>query len=105
MTAHRPVDVGHDLAVVGAGIVGLAVALAAVRRGLRVVVLERGSRPQGASVRNFGLVTVTGQDPTLVWPRARRSRTIWADIAPEAGITIVQRGLWLAARRPESGRR
>jgi FAD dependent oxidoreductase TIGR03364 len=91
-----------DLAVVGAGILGLSCALAAARRGLKVVVIERGARAGGASVRNFGLVTVTGQDRDTVWQRARRSREVWQEVAKEAGIAVVQRALWLAARRPES---
>ena len=44
-----------DLAVVGAGIVGLATALAGARRGLRTVVVDRDPRASGASVRNFGM--------------------------------------------------
>jgi FAD dependent oxidoreductase TIGR03364 len=91
-----------DLAVVGAGILGLSCALAAARRGLKVVVIERNVRARGASVRNFGLVTVTGQDRDTVWHRARRSREVWQEVAKEAGIPIVHQGLWLAARRPES---
>jgi FAD dependent oxidoreductase TIGR03364 len=91
-----------DLAVIGAGIVGLSCALAAARRKLRVIVIERSERARGASVRNFGLITVTGQDRNGVWPRARRSRDVWQEVAPQAGIPIVNRGLWLAARRPES---
>lgn len=91
-----------DLAVVGAGIVGLSCALAAARRGLKVIVIERNSRARGASVRNFGLVTVTGQDRDTVWHRARRSREVWREVAAKAGIPIVQQGLWVAAQRPES---
>ena len=91
-----------DLAVVGAGILGLSCALAAVRRGLKVVVIERNVRARGASVRNFGLVTITGQDRDTVWRRARRSREVWQEVAKEAGIPIVHQGLWVAARRPES---
>lgn len=49
-----------DLAVVGAGIVGLAHALAATRAGLSVVVIDREARANGASIRNFGFVAVTG---------------------------------------------
>ena len=36
-----------DLAVVGAGIVGLATALAGARRGLKVVVVDRDARAEG----------------------------------------------------------
>jgi FAD dependent oxidoreductase TIGR03364 len=91
-----------DLAVVGAGIVGLSCALAAARRKLRVIVIERNVRAGGASVRNFGLVTVTGQERDGVWYRARRSREVWREVAAQAGIPIVNQGLWVAARRPES---
>jgi glycine/D-amino acid oxidase-like deaminating enzyme len=44
-----------DLAVVGAGIVGVSCALAAARRNFKVIVIERNVRARGASVRNFGL--------------------------------------------------
>jgi len=91
-----------DLAVVGAGILGLSCALAAVRRGRSVVVIERSPRALGASIRNFGFVTVTGQDAIGVWHRARRSREIWQELAQQAGITIHPRGLWLAAQRSEA---
>jgi FAD dependent oxidoreductase TIGR03364 len=91
-----------DLAVVGAGIIGLATALAAVRRGLRVVVVDRDAQANGASVRNFGFVTVTGQERGAMWSRARRTREVWLEVAAAAGVPIVQRGLWMTARRPES---
>ena len=92
-----------DLSVVGAGIVGLAHALAAARRGLKVIVVERDHRCVGASIRNFGFITVTGQPAGKTWQRARASRDIWAEVAPQAGIAIEHRGLWLLARRPLAG--
>ena len=92
----------YDLAVVGGGIVGMACALAAARRGRRVVVIDRDTQANGASVRNFGFVTVTGQARGEMWERARRSRDIWADIAPQAGIPIQHHGLVMAVRRPEA---
>ena len=93
---------GYDVAIVGAGIVGLAHAYFAARRGKRVVVIERDARANGASIRNFGFITVTGQQAGDCWGMARRSRDIWAEIAPEAGIGILHRGLIATARRSEA---
>ena len=92
----------YDLAVVGAGICGLAHALAAARRGKRVVVIDRDAQANGASVRNFGFITVTGQQEGECWRRAMRSRDVWAEVAPLAGIAILQQGLLTVARRPEA---
>lgn len=95
-------DVSYDLVVVGAGIVGLAHAFEGARRGLRVAVVERHTQCVGASVRNFGFVTVTGQGAGDTWRRAMASRAIWAEVAPQAGIRLEHRGLWLLAREPEA---
>jgi FAD dependent oxidoreductase TIGR03364 len=91
----------YDLAIVGAGIVGLAHALAAVRRGLRVVVIDRDARAVGASIRNFGFVTISGQSAGPTWRRARRSRDVWAEVAPQAGIPVLHRGTALLAHSDE----
>ena len=91
-----------DCAIVGAGIVGLAHALAARRAGLRVVVLEREARAVGASIRNFGFITVTGQGAGDTWRRARRAREIWGEVAPQAGIAALHHGLYLTAFRPKA---
>lgn len=91
-----------DLLVVGAGIVGLAHAWAAASRGWSVTVLEKNDRCCGASIRNFGFVTVTGQRSGKTWGRAKRSREIWAEIAPQAKIPICQTGLWVLGRREET---
>ena len=93
---------GFDVAVVGAGIVGLAHALAAARAGKRVVVIERDPRANGASIRNFGFITVTGQERGESWALARRTRDVWATVAPEAGIAVEQRGLVVTLRRSEA---
>jgi D-hydroxyproline dehydrogenase subunit beta len=94
----------YDLAVVGAGILGLAHAYAAARRGKRVVVIERDTRAVGASIRNFGFVTVTGQGRGESWRRARRTRDVWNAVAHYAGIPVEHVGLLLTLRRPESVR-
>jgi FAD dependent oxidoreductase TIGR03364 len=67
--------------------------------GKRVIVVDRNARATGASIRNFGFVTVTGQERYDMWPLARRARDVWADVAPRAGIAIEQTGLVLPVRR------
>ncbi len=98
MTA-RP---AFDFAVVGAGIVGLAHALAAARAGAKVLVLDRDAQANGASIRNFGYITVTGQSGAGTWQRARRVRAVWDEIAPQAGIAILHRATAAVARTPEA---
>ncbi len=95
-------DDTYDLAVVGAGIVGLACALAAARGGKRVVVIDRDAQANGASIRNFGFITVTGQERGAMWRRATRTRDIWAEVVADAGVPVPHQGLLMAARRPES---
>jgi D-hydroxyproline dehydrogenase subunit beta len=95
---------GYDLAVVGAGILGLACALAAARSGKKVIVIDRDAQANGASVRNFGFITVTGQQRGDCWRRAMRSRDVWDEVAAPAGIAIVHEGLLVVARRPEAAR-
>lgn len=92
----------YDVAVVGAGIVGLAHALAAAKRGKRVVVIEKDGQANGASIRNFGFVTVTGQEMGDCWEKAFRSRQIWDEVAEAARIPVLHRGLLVTARRPEA---
>ena len=75
-----------EVVVVGAGIVGLAHARAAARRGLRVALVERTERAVGASVRNFGLLWPIGQPEGPRHARALRSREIWAEVARDAGL-------------------
>lgn len=91
-----------DLAIVGAGILGLAHALAGARRGLRVVVLDRDAQANGASVRNFGLVVVSAMEAGASRQLAERSRDIWLEVGAEAGIPVLHRGMLAAAQRREA---
>lgn len=82
----------YDVAIVGAGIVGLATAYAAASRGLKTIVFERNPRAIGASIRNFGLIWPIGQPPGNLLDRAMKSREIWLKLARESGLRIRQNG-------------
>jgi len=77
-----------DLAIVGGGVVGLAHAYHALRRGLRVVLFEREQFAIGASVRNFGMVWPIGQVPGEGLEVALRSRGHWLEVSKEAGFWL-----------------
>lgn len=53
----------HDVAIVGAGVVGLTIAVLARHEGLRVVVVDRAEHGAGASRGNAGLVSPTMAEP------------------------------------------
>lgn len=91
-----------DVLIVGAGIVGLAHALAAAKRGLKVVVFERNPHAVGASIRNFGMIWPIGQPRGELGDRALKSREIWIEVAAKANIYLEQSGsLHLAYRQDE----
>ena len=81
-----------DVAVVGAGIVGLAQAYTYAKRGHRVHVYERSQRASGASVRNFGMIWPIGQASGLLADLAMRSRDIWVEVLKEAGLPYLPTG-------------
>jgi D-hydroxyproline dehydrogenase subunit beta len=85
-------DRSADIAIVGAGIVGLAHAYMALKKGYKVVLFERDQHAVGASIRNFGLLWPIGQEPGYGLDRALRSRKHWMDVAGQAGIWINQNG-------------
>jgi FAD dependent oxidoreductase TIGR03364 len=87
-----------DVAIIGAGILGLAHAHAFARRGLRVTVFERSGTPLGASIRNFGMVLVTGQPPGAMHALAKASREIWLGWARDAGLHLRHSGSLMFAR-------
>ncbi|MEM8947458.1 MAG: FAD-dependent oxidoreductase, partial [Planctomycetota bacterium] len=88
--------------VVGAGIVGLAHAWAAAKRGCKVTVLERDVRARGASVRNFGMVWPIGQPNGLNHRTALASRLLWLEFLGDSQIWHQESGsLHLAYREDE----
>jgi FAD dependent oxidoreductase TIGR03364 len=91
--------------VVGGGVLGMMHALEARQRGYQVVHLEREPVPRGASVRNFGLIWVSGRAPGGELDLALRARTRWAQIAaqvPGTGFRAIP-SLTLATDEAELG--
>ena len=91
----------YDLAIVGGGIVGLAHALAAAKRGLCVAVFERHAKPCGASARNFGMLWPIGQPPGKIRERTLSSMETWRQLFTEAGVWNDPCGSLLLARHSD----
>ena len=92
------------IAIVGAGIVGLSHALEAAKRGHAVTVFERNPRASGASIRNFGMILPLGMTPGIMHERALRSRTMWQQLAGEAGFWLAPDGAMVVAYHDDEKR-
>jgi FAD dependent oxidoreductase TIGR03364 len=99
---------GQRVVVVGGGVFGTMHALFALARGASVVHLERDLAPSGATVRNFGLVWVSGRAVGRELTLALRARELWQEVAlgvPEVGfrangsLTLVDNELELEVAR------
>ncbi|HEY9258830.1 TIGR03364 family FAD-dependent oxidoreductase [Chitinophaga sp.] len=91
-----------DVAVIGAGIVGLAMAYHLAAKGKKVVLFERNSKAISASIRNFGLVWPVGQTAGKMYDRAMRSRATWKELAAATGLQCQETGsLHLAYEKDE----
>ncbi|PPG08355.1 TIGR03364 family FAD-dependent oxidoreductase, partial [Rathayibacter sp. AY2B1] len=90
----------YDVAVIGSGIVGLGAAYAAVRRGLRVVVLDRTAQPMGSTVRNFGHLCFTPQSGDAL-RYGLAAREAWLRLSQDAGFRLGRRGTHIVARHAD----
>ena len=91
-----------DVAIVGAGIVGLAHAWLAHRRGLSVLLVERTRVAHGASVRNFGMIWPIGQPAGDLTETAIDSRKLWLELRSLGVVDAEECGsLHLAHRADE----
>ncbi|KAA2240496.1 TIGR03364 family FAD-dependent oxidoreductase [Chitinophaga agrisoli] len=90
-----------DVAVIGAGIAGLAIAYQMAKQGKQVVIFERNSRALGASIRNFGLIWPIGQQAGVHYQRAMASRRIWKEMAAATGLQCQETGSLHLAYAPD----
>lgn len=90
-----------DVAIVGAGIIGLAHAYMAARAGYSVAVFERNPAALGASIRNFGMVWPIGQPAGRLHQMALRSRDLWLDVLRQANLPFFDTGSVHAAYRED----
>ncbi len=90
------------VAVIGGGIVGLAHAWSAAKRGHTVLLFERHRQACSASIRNFGMVWPIGQPNGPDHRTALQSRALWLEMLQETQIWHEESGsLHLAYYRDE----
>ncbi|QQK81370.1 glycine oxidase ThiO [Salicibibacter cibi] len=75
----------YDLIIVGAGIIGLAIAYYGTRAGLKTLILDRGDAGNGTTSAAAGMlgVQVELQSRTPLYPLAKKSRELYAQLAEE----------------------
>src|SRR5689334_17048219 len=89
------------MVIVGGGIIGTMHAVMARRQGWDVTHLDRDVEPRSASVRNFGLVWVSGRAAGAELDVALRARELWQDIATTApGVGFRPDGSMTVAQQP-----
>ncbi|SDE61843.1 FAD dependent oxidoreductase TIGR03364 [Cellulophaga baltica] len=92
----------YDLVVIGGGVLGTFHAYHALKKGLRVALLEKDVVPQSATVRNFGQVVPSGMN-TKWQAYGRKSLQIYKKIHSKYDITVRQEGsIYLASNEEES---
>ena len=89
-----------DVAVIGAGMLGVAHAWAAAKAGCSVILIDRSEQAHGATVRNFGQVLVTGQSPGDMHGLALRTRELWLELAARCGFHVRSNGSLIVSRNP-----
>jgi len=86
------VNLKFDLIIIGAGALGSFHALFALRKGYKVLLLEKDLRPVEATVRNFGQVIPSGMLEGDWFEYAKISLDTYLGIQKEYDISIRQNG-------------
>ncbi|MGB3144085.1 MAG: FAD-dependent oxidoreductase, partial [Maribacter sp.] len=94
-------EINYDLVVVGAGVLGTFHAYHALKKGLKVALVEKDAMPSGATVRNFGQVVPSGMN-TKWQGYGRTSLKIYKKIHSKFDISVRQEGsIYLASNEEE----
>ncbi len=94
-------EINYDLVVVGAGVLGTFHAYHALKKGLKVALVEKDAMPSGATVRNFGQVVPSGMN-TKWQEYGRKSLKIYKKIHSKFDISVRQEGsIYLASNEEE----
>lgn len=101
---HSTTDTTRRVTVVGGGVLGTMHAWFALERGHVVTQIERDAEARSASVRNFGLVWVSGRRDGRELELALRARELWGDLGgrvpdlgfrPHGSLTVALDGVEL----------
>lgn len=94
VTFNDPLPESVDIVIIGGGIIGISTAWHLLKRGLTVLVCDKGRVAGEQSSRNWGWVRVTGRDPDEV-PIAIESIRCWESLANELGdgLGFMRRGI------------
>jgi FAD dependent oxidoreductase TIGR03364 len=84
--------------VLGGGILGSMHAYFALKAGFEVVQVERDVEALSASVRNFGLIWVSGREAGSELDLALRARMLWNEVGEQANIGFRGNGSLTIAR-------
>lgn len=79
-----------EVVIIGGGVIGVCTALFLARRGVPVVLLEKGRIAGEQSSRNWGWVRVQGRDPAEI-PILLEARAHWQSFQQQAQGGLVLR--------------
>ena len=97
--APRPCPESADIVIIGGGIIGVSTAWFLAKRGINVVLCEKGHIAGEQSGRNWGWIRQQGRDSREM-PMIVESLGIWRDLEKEIGedLGFVETGCLFAAR-------
>ena len=97
-------EVGSDLIIIGAGIVGAMCAHYAINSGLRTIVIDRNAVASGTTGAGEGNIMVSDKTPGPELDLALISRELWFEVGARVGDTfelVAKGGISVARNNPQ----